>query len=728
MATITGQTGQQQQNEASLMDNVTQQISQAHPDVAGRVGGMNGLRQYVNDNWNGGKGSFMGVNIGDFLNDSQKSQTTSNDTIDMSKLSPESQSQINTTQSSNAARMNSPMQTFNPTSSVGNTNYFGGASASSIPGSNVSTSPTVSASSLPQDSSQNKWDASNFSDMNNAGAGTNGTVNGAMAGDSTGGSTSGMTTQQIMDRQKLSGYSGQSQSQPIGPYTLKAYDANNNIIYVKPGEYVNGASLQPKDLSKNGSTGGGTVASASTDSPSDTSGSTDNGTVTPQSALQNYLKALNMSPEEKAAQEELNNAMASENKGLKNINDQTIPMEYITGQAASLKSGAESGIANIQNKLALAQTARGLASTAAKGVLDYETTMTGRDQELISAGYVPAAGQDLSKIDPSRIITSTTGAKFIKPLTTATSPTGQLYSYNPVTNSVENLKQFGKLMTQSDINDQAKAFISSGQATTVEQANAMAKKFLLANGWTTPNGNTDTTTTTDANDPTTFGITQQQADSMLNDIKNDPDLLDKYAPVGTKSGLRSYLIGQIAGGGSSLAASKITNDADKTAYSQQLSKYATYQQADDNLQGNVQNVQPLINLVNTNPNFANVKINDAKVALGDENAKALQAGIDILSNDLTTLFAKGNVTDSVRNEAMSLIDPGITAGQFAKTWALLQKDIKNNKDSFQTQMKGILNKYTTTGGGINYGTGTNTNSTTSSSSTGSDSAFDSSKW
>lgn len=58
------------------------------------------------------------------------------------------------------------------------------------------------------------------------------------------------TTEQInadIAKQKAAGQSGAFYSQPTGEYTTKAYDANNNVIYVKHGEYVAGASLAPKN-------------------------------------------------------------------------------------------------------------------------------------------------------------------------------------------------------------------------------------------------------------------------------------------------------------------------------------------------------------------------------------------------------------------------------------------------------------------------------------------------
>lgn len=46
--------------------------------------------------------------------------------------------------------------------------------------------------------------------------------------------------------QKAAGKTGQFFSSPTGEYTTKAYDTNNNVIYVKSGEYVSGASLTKK--------------------------------------------------------------------------------------------------------------------------------------------------------------------------------------------------------------------------------------------------------------------------------------------------------------------------------------------------------------------------------------------------------------------------------------------------------------------------------------------------
>lgn len=60
------------------------------------------------------------------------------------------------------------------------------------------------------------------------------------------------TTEEIkqdIELQKAAGQSGAFYSQPTGDYNTKAYDENNNVIYVKPGEYVRGASLEPKKTS-----------------------------------------------------------------------------------------------------------------------------------------------------------------------------------------------------------------------------------------------------------------------------------------------------------------------------------------------------------------------------------------------------------------------------------------------------------------------------------------------
>ena len=83
-----------------------------------------------------------------------------------------------------------------------------------------------------------------------------------------------------------------------------------------------------------------------------------------------YQKSLSMTPEEIAAQEQLDNLQQSENLGLNKIRDQAIPMDFITGQSASLQRQALALQEPLNQKLARLQAQRMATMGASKFALE----------------------------------------------------------------------------------------------------------------------------------------------------------------------------------------------------------------------------------------------------------------------------------------------------------------------------------------------------------------------
>jgi hypothetical protein len=88
-------------------------------------------------------------------------------------------------------------------------------------------------------------------------------------------------------------------------------------------------------------------------------------------------KNSQLSPEEIAATKAINDYTASYNAGTNQNLDKTIPLEFITGQNASLERRYNAGVVPLQNDAALAQAKRTAALSASKAALDQENTNRG---------------------------------------------------------------------------------------------------------------------------------------------------------------------------------------------------------------------------------------------------------------------------------------------------------------------------------------------------------------
>lgn len=94
-----------------------------------------------------------------------------------------------------------------------------------------------------------------------------------------------------------------------------------------------------------------------------------------------YQSNLNLSPEEMAAQGELDRVQDSFRQGYQNIQDQTIPMEFITGQQQSLENRAQNTAQTLQARLAQAQAKRMAALEASKFALERADKATAAAKE-----------------------------------------------------------------------------------------------------------------------------------------------------------------------------------------------------------------------------------------------------------------------------------------------------------------------------------------------------------
>lgn len=111
------------------------------------------------------------------------------------------------------------------------------------------------------------------------------------------------------------------------------------------------------------------------------------------SAEKTYQNSLQMTPEEEAAQAELDKLSESFKKGYQGTQDQTIPMEFITGQQQSLENRALNLAEPLQTKLARLEAKRTASVDASKFALEradkaLETSKTGGEQFTLGKDQV----------------------------------------------------------------------------------------------------------------------------------------------------------------------------------------------------------------------------------------------------------------------------------------------------------------------------------------------------
>lgn len=111
------------------------------------------------------------------------------------------------------------------------------------------------------------------------------------------------------------------------------------------------------------------------------------------SALRAYEQSLRMTPEELATQEDLDRLIESTRKGYQTIQDQTIPMGFITGQLQSLEQRALNLAEPLQQKLARLQAARTASLEASKFAIEQSAKKLEREEALATQAREAAQGE-----------------------------------------------------------------------------------------------------------------------------------------------------------------------------------------------------------------------------------------------------------------------------------------------------------------------------------------------
>ena len=140
------------------------------------------------------------------------------------------------------------------------------------------------------------------------------------------------------------------------------------------------------------------------------------------------LEALKRTPEEEQAEKTLANLISSKELGLRDIEEQAIPLDFITGQSAALERRAATQAVPLQAQLANLQAKRQSAIDVATTKLDIEKSRAER-----AKGEIKEVGGNLVRITPSGVETIFEAAKEAqKPVTV--SPGGALV--DPTTGKV----------------------------------------------------------------------------------------------------------------------------------------------------------------------------------------------------------------------------------------------------------------------------------------------------
>lgn len=106
-----------------------------------------------------------------------------------------------------------------------------------------------------------------------------------------------------------------------------------------------------------------------------------------------YTTSMQMTPEEEAAQAEIDRLQTSFRTGYQGIEDQTIPMEFITGQQTSLEKRALNLAEPLSAKLARLQAKRTSATEASKFALERADKAVEAAKGTTSEGFTLGEGQ-----------------------------------------------------------------------------------------------------------------------------------------------------------------------------------------------------------------------------------------------------------------------------------------------------------------------------------------------
>lgn len=198
--------------------------------------------------------------------------------------------------------------------------------------------------------------------------------------------------------------------------------------------------------------------------------------------LEAYTTNLGLSPEEIAAQEELNRLQQSFRTGYQNTEDQAIPMEFITGQQRSLEQRALNLDAPLQDRMALAQARRLANLEGSKFALEQADKRIASQQ-----GQIQEFGGNLVRIRPDGTVDTIAEGPTTSAEGFTLSPGQVRYDAagNVVANAPKDLNQqleekLKQIELQNKINDVNNGILTESEIKNIDSS-PQGKKLLLLN-------------------------------------------------------------------------------------------------------------------------------------------------------------------------------------------------------------------------------------------------------
>lgn len=299
---------------------------------------------------------------------------------------------------------------------------------------------------------------------------------------------------------------------PATPVTasgmITGYKADGTPVQVPRGQYVPGISLTKPTTSTgekiNPETGGVTP-------PTPTYQNEQNAVSEAEKA---YRASLSLTPEETAAQAELDALQSSFKQAYQNEADTTVPLEFITGKQTSLENRALNLAEPLNQKLARMQAQRLASQGATKFALERadKTLESAKNPTLISAG----SGETLLERDPitGKLKTAFSSPTTGKVETSITEVNGKKLLIN--TQTGETIKELGGAGSDVDYN----------KMLTIDEAKALGLPF----GSTVGDAVGVTPGQKDTNQAKNVVISY--ADNTINKVKDALNLLPKTSGLG----------------------------------------------------------------------------------------------------------------------------------------------------------------------------------------------------
>jgi len=154
--------------------------------------------------------------------------------------------------------------------------------------------------------------------------------------------------------------------------------------------------ISPTPAAPSGAQGAATAGGLTDFMDSISQGQTPTGTLSP--LQQAIIDALQPSERETGLQGQLATAMAGERQGVQDVEQQAIPMPFITGQRAAIERQAGIQQANITDQLALAQQERATRGGVATALAGFESEAATRAQQERQFGAQQAQQEFSNKV------------------------------------------------------------------------------------------------------------------------------------------------------------------------------------------------------------------------------------------------------------------------------------------------------------------------------------------